>query len=196
MSELRIYTVGHSTRSIEELLQILGEHGIQTLVDVRRFPGSRRNPQFSQDALAASLASVAIEYVHVVELGGRRSGGAGSPNTAWRNASFRAYADYMNAAPFRTALGRVVDRASRSRSALMCAEVLPFRCHRRLIADALVAGGAEVIHILGPRRIELHRMHPQAQVLDDGRLLYRESEQGQLELLLSGSKGSLPASRV
>jgi uncharacterized protein (DUF488 family) len=196
MSRLRIYTVGHSTRSMEELLDLLREQGIQTLIDVRRFPGSRRHPQFAQDALAASIASAAMEYMHVVELGGRRSGGAGSPNTAWRNASFRAYADYMSTPPFRAALRRVAEHASRSTSALMCAEALPFRCHRRLISDALVARGAEVIHILGPRRCEPHQMHPHAQVLDDGRLLYQEPDASQLELLPTEPERSLPSPRL
>jgi uncharacterized protein (DUF488 family) len=183
MASLRVYTVGHSTRPIGDLLGLLHEHAVASVVDVRRFPGSRRHPQFSQEALKASLAGQGIEYLHKVELGGRRSlrgGPAGSPNTAWRNASFRAYADHMDSVGFRSALAELIDHASKQRTAIMCAEVLPHRCHRRLIADALVARGAEVVHIIGPRRTEVHLLNPQAHILEDGRLRYVESVQQEL----------------
>lgn len=188
MDSLRVYTVGHSTRPIDELLGLLREHTVASVVDVRRFPGSRRNPQFSQDALQGTLAGVGIGYIHKVELGGRRSLRAVSPNTGWRNASFRAYADHMDSPEFRAALAEVVEHASRNRSALMCAEVLPHRCHRRLIADALVARGAEVVHILAPGRSEPHAFNPHARVLPDGRLRYIAPVQTELELF--------PAERV
>lgn len=183
MASLRVYTVGHSTRPIGDLLGLLHEHAVASVVDVRRFPGSRRHPQFSQEALKASLAGEGIAYLHKVELGGRRSlreGRAGSPNTGWRNASFRAYADHMDSVGFRSALAELIDHASKHRTAIMCAEVLPHRCHRRLIADALVARGAEVVHIIGPRRTEVHLLNPQAHVLEDGRLRYVASVQAEL----------------
>jgi uncharacterized protein (DUF488 family) len=179
MIGLRVYTVGHSTRSIDEFVALMREHRIETLIDVRRFPGSRRHPHFSQDALKASLADAGIAYLHKVDLGGRRAGRPGSRNTAWRNASFRAYADHMDSPEFLRALREVIEHASRSPSALMCAEVLPHRCHRRLIADALVARGAEVVHILAPGRSEPHALSPWVQVLDDGRLLYAASPEQQ-----------------
>jgi uncharacterized protein (DUF488 family) len=181
MSPLLVYTVGHSTRSIDELIRMLHEHRVTTVMDVRRFPGSHRYPHFSQDALAASLAESGIGYIHKVELGGRRSGRAGSPNTAWRNASFRAYADHMDSPGFRGALRELIEHASSSTCALVCAEALPHRCHRRLIADALVARGAEVVHILGSHQTERHALNPHARVLPDGRIRYIEPVQ--LELL-------------
>ncbi|MCK6589599.1 MAG: DUF488 domain-containing protein [Polyangiaceae bacterium] len=184
-----LYTVGHSTRPIDELLGLLHEHAVASVVDVRRFPGSRRHPQYSQEALKASLAGLGIAYLHKVELGGRRSLRAGSLNTAWRNASFRAYADHMDSAEFRDALAELIDHASRRRTAIMCAEVLPHRCHRRLIADALVARGIDVIHILARGRTEPHVLNPQARILEDGRLRYvAQSEPAQQELF--------PAERV
>ena len=182
MDSLRVYTVGHSTRPIEGLLSVLREHSVALVVDVRRFPGSRRHPQFSQDSLRGTLADAGIGYLHKVELGGRRSSRAVSPNTGWRNASFRAYADHMDSTEFRAALAEVVEHASRHRTALMCAEVLPHRCHRRLIADALVARGAEVIHILAPGRSERHALNPHACVLPDGRLRYIAPVQTELDL--------------
>jgi uncharacterized protein (DUF488 family) len=172
MGSLRVHTLGHSTRSLDELISLLREHGIAMVVDVRRFPGSRRYPHFSKDALQASLAEVGIAYTHKVELGGRRSGRADSPNTAWRNASFRAYADHMDSPEFQAGLAALVELAKATSCVLVCAEVLPHRCHRRLIADALVIRGAEVIHILGPRRTERHVLNPSAHVLDDGRIRY------------------------
>jgi len=130
-----LFTIGHSTRAIGELLALLAEHGIETLIDVRRFPGSRRHPQFSREALAASLAAAGIEYVHEPDLGGRRQPRPDSPNTAWRVAAFRGYADYMDSEPFAAALARLLRSAARSRTVILCAEAVPWRCHRRLIAD-------------------------------------------------------------
>src|SRR5262245_442964 len=182
-----IYTVGHSTRPVEELLGLLAENGIARLVDVRRYPGSRRHPQFSRDALAASLAAHGIEYRHEPDLGGRRAPRPDSPNTAWRVEAFRGYADYMASPEFARALGRLSsdgDETPGRRTPSPCAEAGPWRCHRRLIADALVARGIEVLHILGPGRLEAHPLNPDARVLPDGRLIYPAPgwEQGRLDL--------------
>jgi uncharacterized protein (DUF488 family) len=160
-----LFTIGHSTRGIEELLGLLAEHAVETLIDVRRFPASRRHPQFSREALAASLAAAGIAYVHEPDLGGRRQPLPGSPNTAWRVAAFRGYADYMGSEPFAAALGRLLGSAARSRAVMMCAEAVPWRCHRRLIADAATAAGAEVLHILGPGRVERHQLDANARVV-------------------------------
>jgi uncharacterized protein (DUF488 family) len=160
-----LFTIGHSTRGIDELLGLLGEHGIETLIDVRRFPASRRHPQFSREALAASLAAAGIAYVHEPDLGGRRQPQPDSPHTAWRIAAFRGYADYMGSEPFAAALGRLLGSAARSRTVMMCAEAVPWRCHRRLIADAATAAGAEVLHILGPGRAERHQLDANARVV-------------------------------
>jgi uncharacterized protein (DUF488 family) len=160
-----LWTVGHSTRTIEALLEILAAGGVKLLADVRRFPGSRRHPQFRQEALAASLAEAGIAYRHFVELGGRRSQRLpDSPNTAWRVEQFNAYADYMQAEAFLTALAELMDAARESPTAIMCSEALPHRCHRRLISDALVARGWTVRHLLSPKRIEDHALTPFARV--------------------------------
>jgi uncharacterized protein (DUF488 family) len=160
-----LFTIGHSTRAIGELLALLAEHGIETLVDVRRFPASRRHPQFSREALAASLAAAGIAYLHEPDLGGRRQPRPDSPNTAWRVAAFRGYADYMASEPFAAALERLLRSAARSRTAMMCAEAVPWRCHRRLIADAATAAGAEVLHVLGPGRADRHQLDANARVV-------------------------------
>ncbi len=160
-----LFTIGHSTRAIGELLDLLAEHGLETLIDVRRFPASRRHPQFSREALAESLAAAGIAYLHEPDLGGRRQPQPDSPNTAWRVAAFRGYADYMDSEPFAAALDRLLRSAARSRTVMMCAEAVPWRCHRRLIADAVTAAGAEVLHILGPGRAERHQLDANARVV-------------------------------
>jgi uncharacterized protein (DUF488 family) len=167
-----VFTAGHSTRPVAELLDLLAEHGVQTLVDVRRFPGSRRHPQFSRDALAASLAEAGIQYIHEPDLGGRRAPRPDSPHTAWRVEAFRGYADHMESPEFKAALDRLIQRSTRETVAILCAEALPWRCHRRLISDALVARGLPVLHILGPGRADPHELDPNARVLPGGRLLY------------------------
>ena len=167
-----VFTAGHSTRPIEELLALLAEHGVTTLVDVRRYPASRRHPQFSRDALAASLAGAGIQYVHEPDLGGRRSARPGSPHTAWRVEAFRGYADYMETPEFQAALDRLIRRSQGETVAILCAEAVPWRCHRRLISDALVARGIPVLHILGPHRADPHELDPNAHILPGGRLLY------------------------
>jgi uncharacterized protein (DUF488 family) len=167
-----VFTVGHSTRPIEELLALLIEHGVTTLVDVRRYPGSRRHPQFSRDALAASLSDAGIEYVHEPDLGGRRSARPDSLHTAWRVEAFRGYADHMETPEFQAALDRLIRRAEKETVAILCAEAVPWRCHRRLISDALVARGINVLHILGPGRADPHELDTNARILPNGRLLY------------------------
>jgi uncharacterized protein (DUF488 family) len=182
-----VFTIGHSTRSIEELLALLAEHGIRVLVDVRRYPASRRHPQFSRDALAASLAAAGIEYVHEPDLGGRRAARPDSPHTAWRVEAFRGYADHMETPAFNTALERLIRRAAGTPTAILCAEAVPWRCHRRLISDALIARGVEVLHILSPGRAEPHELDANARLLPDGRLLYAGGGGEQRSLFEEGS---------
>ncbi len=172
----RIATAGHSTRPAAELVAMLAAAGVELLVDVRRFPGSRRHPQFAREALAAALAAAGIAYAYEPALGGRRAPRPDSPHTAWRNAGFRGYADHMETAEFRDALADLERRAAERPAAILCAEAVPWRCHRRLIADALTARGWEVVHLLAPGRSEPHALHPDARVLPDGRLLYAGGE--------------------
>ena len=167
-----VYTIGHSTRAAEELISLLAEHGVEVLMDVRRYPASRRHPQFSRDTLDAALASAGIEYMHEPRLGGRRTPRPDSPNTAWRVEAFRGYADHMDTPDFRETLERLIHLAGERTVAILCAEAVPWRCHRRLISDALVARGIEVRHILGPHRADPHELDPNARVLDGGRLVY------------------------
>jgi uncharacterized protein (DUF488 family) len=151
-----VWTVGHSTRSGEEFAQILLAHGVQVLVDVRSFPGSRRYPQFNRAALAESLQQVGIEYKHEPRLGGRRTPRKDSHNTAWKNASFRAYADHMESEEFRNGVKDLLELAKTARVAVMCAEALWWRCHRRLISDYLKTEGHAVIHILDQNKTQEH----------------------------------------
>jgi uncharacterized protein (DUF488 family) len=167
-----VHTIGHSTRPIDELIALLGESGVELLVDVRRFPVSRRHPQFGKDRLALALADVEIGYRHEPDLGGHRTPRQDSPNTAWREPAFRGYADHMDSPEFRDAVGRVLGRAALTPIVVMCAEADPRRCHRQLLADALVVRGAEVRHILGPGSLEGHVLHPKARLLSEGRIVY------------------------
>jgi uncharacterized protein (DUF488 family) len=167
-----IYTVGHSTRALGDFLSLLAAHGVTGIVDVRRYPASRRHPHFAKDALAAALGAAGIEYRHEPDLGGRRSARVDSPNTAWRSAAFRGYADHMETPAFTQALARLTELAAGRLTAVMCAEAVPWRCHRQLIADALVARGVEVRHIIGAGEPDRHRLSADAQVLPDGRLRY------------------------
>ena len=171
-----IWTIGHSTRSIDEFLELLQAYRIETIADVRSFPGSRKYPHFGQQALAASLGAHGIGYVWFPALGGRRRPSPDSPNTAWRNTAFRGYADYMASAAFAQALTQLCDLARGSRTALMCAEAVWWRCHRSLIADALCARGIEVVHILDARHSTPHPMTQPARIVD-GRLSYAAPEQ-------------------
>jgi uncharacterized protein (DUF488 family) len=167
-----VWTVGHSTRSGEEFGQILLAHEIQVLVDVRSFPGSRRYPQFNRPALAESLASIGIKYRHEPRLGGRRTPRADSHNTAWRNSSFRAYADHMETDDFRKGVEDLLELASSARVAVMCAEALWWRCHRSLISDYLKAAGHTVVHIVDQTKTEEHPFTSAARIVD-GELTYR-----------------------
>jgi uncharacterized protein (DUF488 family) len=162
---MTIYTIGHSTRPFEELVGLLREHAVERLADIRRYPGSRRHPHFSRDALAAALPDLGIAYVHFPELGGRRKPRPDSPNTAWRNAQFRAYADHMSTPGFREAVDSLL--ASPLVTAVMCAEAVPWRCHRNLLSDELVRRGLEVVHILSPGATRLHQLTPDAKIEND-----------------------------
>ena len=164
---------------------MLAGHRIERLVDVRRFPGSRRLPWFGQVELAAVLAAAGIEYVHEPDLGGRRAApaGAASPNGAWRSASFRAYADHMATPAFRAALDRVLASAAERGTAVMCAEAVPWKCHRQLIADAAVARGRRVLHILDLRRADAHVLRAGARVARDGTVTYPAPGDDQTALL-------------
>lgn len=168
----RILTVGHSTRSSEDLVALLVEKGVRHVVDVRRFPGSRRYPHFGGVLLAETLAKSGIEYRHEPDLGGRRTPRPDSPHTGLKNEQLRGFADHMETAPFGRALDRLLETAAAAPTAILCAEKLPWRCHRQLIADALVAAGAEVIHILGPGETTPHVTHTAARVQPDGRIVY------------------------
>ena len=162
---MTIWTIGHSTRTADEFLRVLEAHGIEAIVDVRRLPGSRRLPQFDSSALAASLAARGIGYAWIPALGGRRRSTPESPNTAWRNPSFRAYAHHAAGEEFAGGLFELLMIANGLRSAVMCAEILWWRCHRRIIADVLTSLGVRVEHIRDERRAERHRLTPPARVV-------------------------------
>jgi uncharacterized protein (DUF488 family) len=167
-----IWTVGHSTRDMATFLGLLAGPPIGLVADVRRFPGSNRHPHFNRDALEAELGRLGISYQHFGDLGGRRSRlSPDSPNTGWRVEAFNAFADYMATPEFETALGDLIARAGRERTAIMCSEALPWRCHRRLIADALIVRGWTVLDIIGPGKVEPHALTEFARVTDD-RLSY------------------------
>ena len=171
MKEQVIWTIGHSTRPIKEFLDFLTRYGIRHLVDVRAIPFSRHNPQFNQDALSKSLEAAGITYSHVAALGGRRKSRSDSKNTAWRNASFRGYADYMQTPDFQAALDELTLLAARTPTAIMCAEAVPWRCHRSLIADAFVAQGGTVLEIVGETEPKPHTLPAWARV-ENGVLTY------------------------
>jgi len=173
-----IWTVGHSTRSLAELVAVLSAHRVDAVADVRRFPGSRRHPQFSRDTLAAQLASHGIEYHWIERLGGRRAPRADSPNDGWRVDGFRGYADYIDSAEFEAGLAQLIAVAEARRTAYMCAELLWWQCHRRLISDVLVARGWTVLHIATADAASPHKLMPPAR-LRDGKLSYAAE---QLEL--------------
>ena len=168
----RIWTIGHSTRTIDIFLSLLEENGIKLVADVRMFPGSKRYPQFGREALAKSLGEAGIRYEHFPELGGRRKAKPDSPNTAWRNESFRGYADYMETEDFRNGIERLIDLAEESGpTAIMCAEAVWWRCHRSLISDYLKVRGAAVIHILDEKKTEPHPFTSAAKIVN-GELSY------------------------
>jgi uncharacterized protein (DUF488 family) len=167
-----VWTIGHSNRELAEFIGLLTSESIELVADVRRFPGSRRHPHFSGDALHSAIAPLEIEYRHFPALGGRRTERApGSPNTAWRVDAFNAYADYMRTSEFREEFNNLEAIAAQRRTAIMCAEALPWRCHRRLIADFFVARGWDVLDIVGPKQIKEHSLPEFAQV-HEGMITY------------------------
>jgi len=162
-----IFTIGHSTRTFAEFLSLLEEHRIEQLVDVRHFPGSRRVPWATAAILERELPSRGIGYAHLGALGGFRRPRPDSPNTGWRNEGFRGYADHMASPEFVAALDRLIALAAVRRTAVMCAEAVPWKCHRSLLSDALIARGVPVVHILGPRSMQPHRLTAFAKVRGD-----------------------------
>lgn len=169
---LQIWTIGHSTRPVAQLLDLLKSSTIEVLVDVRSFPGSRRYPQFNKERLRESLSDAEIEYVHMPELGGRRRAKPDSLNMAWRNETFRGYADYMETEDFREGVERLLETAGNRRTAIMCAEAVWWRCHRSLIADYLKAQGVTVLHITSAGKSEEHPFTSAARIIN-GELSYR-----------------------
>lgn len=180
-----VYTVGHGTRAIDELRELLNAAGVTRLVDVRRMPGSRRHPQFAREALEVSLPEAGIAYDWRGEtMGGRRSRKEVRETTrhpAWRNDAFRNYADHMDSDQFRAALAKLEDDARAEAVAVMCAETLWWRCHRRLIADALVVDGFEVTHLMGPGQSQSHSLHESARI-EKGRPVYDVGVTGSLQV--------------
>jgi uncharacterized protein (DUF488 family) len=159
-----VFTIGHSTRPIEDFIALLRAHNIQLLVDVRTVPRSRHNPQFNRDTLPDSLDLAHIKYLHLPELGGLRHARKDSTNTAWRNLSFRGFADYMETPEFEKGLSILIEESRSRPTAIMCAEAVPWRCHRSLIADALVARGVPVFEISSATRVQPHKITPFAQI--------------------------------
>jgi uncharacterized protein (DUF488 family) len=167
-----IWTIGHSTRTIKDFLALLKAHDIESLVDVRHFPGSRRYPQFNKERLSESLAKAGIDYHHLLKLGGRRRPRADSPNTAWRNEAFRGYADYMDSEDFAEGIKSLIGFARNKRVAIMCAEAVWWRCHRSLIADYLKEHGHKVLHIQSATKTEEHPFTSAARIVN-GALSYQ-----------------------
>lgn len=172
---MSIFTIGHSTRSSEAFIQLLRGAGVTRVWDIRSFPGSRTFPHFNAEALAELLRAHGIEYEHHPELGGRRRAGADAPPSAWRNESFHGYADYMRTDAFRTAIGNLIAAGERENIAIMCSEAVPWRCHRNLVSDAVVARGLAVQHILDGR-IAPHALTSFA-VVHDGAVTYPPADQ-------------------
>ena len=179
--ELRIWALGHSNRPFGDFLAMLKENGVRRLVDIRTVPKSRAVPWADGARLKSALARAKIGYLHLKELGGLRKPRPDSPNGAWRNASFRGYADYMRTPEFEAALEHLIDLARSRRTAIMCAEAVPWRCHRSLVADALLARGVPVTQVYGPGQARPHKITPFARI-DGRRVTYPEPEDPQLEL--------------
>ncbi len=171
----RVYTIGHSTRALEEFVGLLTAHGVRALVDVRHYPGSRRHPQFGKEPLEAGLRAAGIAYTHLPGLGGRRRARPDSKNTAWRNDAFRGYADYMQTPEFEAGLARLEEIARERPTAMMCAEAVWWRCHRGLISDAMKIRGWEILHIESMAAPKEHPWTGAATVVD-GVLSYEAAE--------------------
>lgn len=171
-----LYSVGHSKRSLEELLGLLADHSVVNLLDVRCYPFSRRNPQFGRQSLSEALESAGVRYRHLPKLGGLRSPQDDSPHQGWEGEAFRAFADYMETAPFSDAVDELLELAGDSKACMLCAEADPYRCHRRLISDYLTAiRQVQVVHILRPEEAEPHRLTPFATITGQT-LLYPKSQ--------------------
>ena len=173
---VRIWTIGHSTRTLDEFLELLAENKIKVLADVRSFPGSRKFPHFNREALASSVERAGTRYIHLKALGGRRKPNPDSPNTVWRNASFQAYADYMETDDFRDGICELLDVATDNRTAIMCSEAVWWRCHRSMISDYLKANGTLVLHIMAPGHTDEH-LYTSAARIENGELTYRPDQQ-------------------
>jgi uncharacterized protein (DUF488 family) len=184
-----VFTVGHSTRPIEEFLRLLQAHGVRELVDVRTIPRSRHNPQFNSEALSNSLNNAHVFYVHMPALGGLRHTTQDSINTGWRNASFRGFADYMQTPQFESALRELVQLAQKQRLALMCAEAVPWRCHRSLIADALLVRQVPVEHIMSLTSLQPHQLTRFAKV-EGYRVIYPAETASEVRFGLGSIKSS------
>ncbi len=169
-----ILTIGHSTRTIEDFADLLRAHEVQLIVDIRTVPRSRRNPQFNEDTLAASLRASGIDYVRLKQLGGLRRPRKGSQNMGWRNESFRGFADYMQTQDFEAGINELIGLARDRTVAIMCAEALPWRCHRSLVADALLVRGIKVEHIMTLKKLTEHSMTKWAKV-DGKQITYPET---------------------
>jgi uncharacterized protein (DUF488 family) len=178
---MRIWTAGHSMLPVDDFVALVAGHGIELLADVRRFPSSRRHPQFNRESLAAALKTAGIGYRHFVELGGRREPRPDSPNTGWREAGFRGYADYMRMAEFNGGIARLLEAAASRRTAIMCAEKAWQSCHRGLISDLLKASGHAVIHIVDRNHDEQHP-YTRAATIVDGVLSYAAATPAQSSL--------------
>ena len=159
-----VFTIGHSTRTIEESIEIMKTFGIKKVVDIRTIPKSRFNPQFNQDAIKESLKKAKIGYLHLKKLGGLRHALKDSPNRGWRNASFRGFADYMQTGEFSEGLEKLLEAAEKRATVIMCAEALPWRCHRSMVADALLVRGIPVTHIMTASSSRDHTLTPWAKV--------------------------------
>jgi len=170
-----IWSIGHSTRALEEFVALVHEYRVEAIADVRRFPGSRRYPHFASEALAQSLPAHGIAYQWIPKLGGRRKVRADSPNTAWRNASFQGYADYTATAEFAEGLAELLKLASEKRTAMMCAEVVWWRCHRSIVSDVLKLRGIEVVHIIDAKHTTVHPYTSPAHIVD-GKLSYAAAQ--------------------
>jgi uncharacterized protein (DUF488 family) len=175
-----IFTIGHSTRPIDEFIELLRANGVKQLIDIRTIPKSRHNPQFNGDALAKSLRAARIRYLHLKELGGLRRAKPDSINSGWRNASFRGYADYMQTPEFAEALERAIELAEARPTALMCAEAVPWRCHRSLVADALLVRGIRALEIVSKAEPKEHKLTPLAHVRGT-KITYPSDQRGLLD---------------
>jgi uncharacterized protein (DUF488 family) len=178
-----VLTIGHSTRTLQDFISLLKEYNVQKIVDIRTIPRSKHNPQFNREDLSKSLKAASVDYVYNAGLGGLRHSVRDSPNTGWRNPSFRGFADYMQTEEFEKRLEELMELAKEVRVTIMCAEAVPWRCHRSLIADALLVRGFQVKHIISPTSLQVHKITPFAKV-DGARITYpiKEPNNGQRTL--------------